>query len=746
MQYLLFFGLCFQSYSLFAQITGNILDEASNPVAYANILLLQSSDSLLAKGTLTDENGNFSIDGIEKGQYILNVSFIGYQDWSSEIFDFEGSKNFNGIRLTTNAVALEGVEVKAQKMLVQQSKEGTVVNVQSSLLTRGSSALQVLERSPGIFIDRRDGNISLNGQTGVRLMINGKIIRLSINESIAMLNGMSADNIEKIELLTNPSAKYEADGAGLINIVLKKDQSQGTNGSISLSVGYGWKEKASASLNLNHRRSDVNVYGSYTFSHDHSFLTWIGGGTENIPVLGGDLEVDFFFENDPKIQNHNFTLGVDKEWNDKTDVGASINLIRASDRSNILNAVSYIMPPDSFINMQIRINNHSQWNNWLSSAYLEHHLDSKGKFNITADYLSFKNQNPTIANSQYFNRNQELLQPESELFADQVLSESETDIAIGVLKIDFEQQLNDALKIQTGLKGTYSGTSNSGSAIRNFQEAWEADDRYANKNSMIEKIGAAYASFDWQMNPSLNLTLGARYEYWNRQFSPSTTDNRKRGKLFPSVFLTKQISDISNLNCSYTQRITRPDFNDLASFARYNGPISVFSGNPLLRPMITDNLRLAYQYKSYNFSLHYNHSDNPIARYQLATNEAGNLISVSPQNVVYEQRIGGQINVNQEVTPWWTMNISVTAEQRKFELSHTPESVAESYFAANFNGSQRFQLPKDFSFELSGWYLTPFYDGSRRHDGFGHHQSTVVINVLGMMKLLKYVDLLIAPV
>lgn len=715
------FSLCFLSYFSFAQISGMVVDDASNPIPYANVLLLNATDSLLVQGTLSEEDGSFSINQIGKGQYLLSISFIGYQDWYSSVFSLEENrvKNFGQALLKTDAVALQGVEIKAQKMLVQQSNEGTIINVQSSLLTRGSSALQVLERSPGIFIDRRDGNISLNGQTGIRLMINGKIMRLSINEAIAMLNGMSADNIEKIELLTNPSSKYEADGAGLINIVLKKNQEKGTNGSISLSAGYGWKEKASASLNLNHRRASANIYGSYTFSHDHSFLTWFGGGTEDVPVLGGDLEVDFLFENDPKIQNHNFTLGIDKEWNEDTDIGISINIIRASDRSNILNNTSYLIYPDSFINIQIGINNHSQWNNLLSSAYLEHRLTSKGKLNISADYLSFKNQNPTIANSQYFNRDEELTRPESELFADEVMSKSHTDISIGVLKIDFEQALNDVLKIQTGIKGTYSETGNLGSATSSIQEVWEEDERYTNKNNMVEKIGAAYASFDWQMNTSWSLTLGARYEYWNRQFSPPTVDNRKRGKLFPSLFLAKQISDASRLNLSYTQRITRPDFNDLASFARYNGPLSVFSGNPLLRPMITDNLRLAYQYKSYNFSLHYNYNDHPIARYQLTTNEAGNLISVAPQNVVYERKIGGQINVNQEITPWWTINLSATVEQRKFELSHTPESVTETYFAANFNGSQRFKLPKDFSFEISGWYLTPFYDGSRSHDGFG---------------------------
>ena len=716
----IFMSLFTATFSI-AQITGKLIDQDKNPIAYANVMLLNVSDAVLVKGTLTDEMGQFGLVSIPAGQYQVQISFIGFQDWKSAIFELKAGeeKVLETIELLPSAVALEGVEVKAQKMLVQQIKEGTVLNVQSSLLTRGSTALQVLERSPGVFIDRQDGNISLNGQAGVRIMLNGKVIRLSVNEIITMLSGMSADNIEKIELLTNPSAKYEADGgAGLINIVFKKDQNEGTNGSISLSAGYGWREKASSNISLNHRKADLNFYGSYAFTHDHSFLTWFGEGIQDIPILGGSSMVNFAFENDPKIQSHNINLGIDKTWSEQTDIGASVNLIRSSDKSNIINENSYLVYPDSFWQAQIGIQNHNQWNNLLSSAYLEHRIKNAGKLSVNADYLLFKNQNPTLANSQFFDRDESVIQPESEIFANHIRSTSETDIWIGVLKLDYEQQLNDALKWETGLKASWSETTNFGATLRQEDENWVEDIRFANANGMSEKIGAAYTSFDWQVNSSLSLSLGARYEYWDRQFEQAGI-NRKRGKLFPSLFVSKQFSDISRFNLSYTQRITRPDFNDLASYSRYNGPTSVFSGNPLLQPMLSNNLRLAYQYKSYNFALYFNNSDHPIARYQLVGNASSDLIIVAPQNVVFERNFGLQVNLNQEITSWWSMNLNITSEHRTFELEHTPKTVKESYFAANMNGSQRFQLPKDFALELSAWYLTPFYDGSRRHKAFG---------------------------
>src|ERR1700754_2868500 len=183
---------------------------------------------------------------------------------------------------------LKTIIVRGAKPLFQQQINGTVVNAGNSILTKGSSVLEVLERSPGVVIDRRSNAISLNGKNGVLVLINGKQLRMSMDQLVDLLNSMPADNIEKIELLTSPPANYDADGnAGMINIVLKKNRKKGTNGSLSLAGGYGYREKASAGLNLSHNTRNIDMYGAWSFSHDRSAMDWHARSAQDLPLIGG---------------------------------------------------------------------------------------------------------------------------------------------------------------------------------------------------------------------------------------------------------------------------------------------------------------------------------------------------------------------------------------------------------------------------------------------------------------------------
>ena len=234
---------------------------------FANVRLMQSADSVFVQGEVTDINGSFTISPPD-GSYFLQVTLIGYADWFSKSFEIGVNSNysFEDIVLEEDVIALDGVEVTAQKLLIEENAEGTVVNVGTSIMTQGSSALQLLQGSPGVIVDERDNNVLLNGQTGTLVMINGKRVRMSTSELVTFLSGMSADNVDKIELLTNPGAKYDAEGGGIINLVLKRDDRQGTNGTLSLSAGYGHGQKETVSLNLSHREEKMAYYGSYSFS------------------------------------------------------------------------------------------------------------------------------------------------------------------------------------------------------------------------------------------------------------------------------------------------------------------------------------------------------------------------------------------------------------------------------------------------------------------------------------------------
>lgn len=248
-------------------ITGKVVDDMGEPLPFANVLLLLPSDSTLIKGEVTNLDGKYSFDNVPVGEYLLSVTMVGYGNSYTGIFYLEEDtpKNISTISMRENTALLRTVEVIAKKPLFEQKIDRMVVNVANSVTSAGSNALEVLERSPGVIVDRLNGNISMAGKNGVVVMINGKISRIPRGAVVQMLEGMNADNIEKIELITTPPANFDAEGnAGFIHIVLKQNADEGTNGSFTLNAGYGVHEKFGGSININYRKNKVNLYGDYS--------------------------------------------------------------------------------------------------------------------------------------------------------------------------------------------------------------------------------------------------------------------------------------------------------------------------------------------------------------------------------------------------------------------------------------------------------------------------------------------------
>lgn len=706
--------------SLQAQISGKVQDDQQSPLSLINIRLLTATDSSFVQGTQTDEAGRFTIPISTPGQYFLRFTAIGQADQyigPLTITDSTKMMELGAISMSEQALELEGVEVVAKKMLLQQNKEGTVINVGSSVMTQGSSALQVLERSPGIFIDQRNNTIALNGQNGVSILLNGKRLQLTVAEVVSMLEGMSADNIEKIELLTSPSAKYEAAGAGgLINIVLKKNREVGTNGSLSVSGGFGEGPKTMNSLRLTHQNARSNLSASYSYTLDHSATGFHAIGSNVVPVLGGAFDFDFLNYSEQKLSSHNLNLGYEQNLSENTVLGGSLLWQKSQRRFGVLNLANYSFSRDSLLRARININGNNRWDNVISNLYLERTWGEKGKVKLDLDYLRFDSENPTLASSQFLNLKEEQVQPEGDFFTAANRGRSHTQIDIGVLKVDAEKEFASQLKWEGGIKASYSQTANNAQIEKKEQESWQLDARSTTSVDLIETIGAAYSSFHYPIGRSMELSLGARFEYWERQ-SPSSTVTF--GRLFPSLFFSKQFSERSQFQFSYTQRITRPDYNDLASFLVYNGPLSVFTGNPLLKPTITQNARLAYQHNALNFSMTYKYDENPIVRYQVVENAEGDLVLVSPQNMAYQKNLSLQTDIPVDVTPWWSFNMGIVGSLREFQLTHTKEQVVKGYMTYNLYGNHNVELSKSLSLELSGWYNGSAYDGSRHYKGFG---------------------------
>jgi iron complex outermembrane recepter protein len=732
------FLLCSFVHSAHTQVSGKLVNGKGNPIPSANVLLLNSSDSILIKAVTSNDSGLFRFDNVNKGAYILEISSSGYVSWHSPVFTLSGTvtqKEFSSIAMEEDSSALKEVVITSEKPPFQQKPEGTIVNVESSVLSKGSTALQVLERSPGVLINHRDNSIELNGKAGVTVMLDGKQMRMSMEQLVTLLSGMSADNIASIELFTTPPAKYDAEGsAGLINIMMKKNKRQGTNGSVSLTGGYGYGEKGMGSINLSHNTNKINVYGSYNYSHNRTYSDMYITSGQHMPFLGGDVYVAGWF-NTKLIQNsHDAVIGTDIKINKKITVGANVSLNISNSAPVNFTDAGYNILPDSLLQFTGINKGYNHWTNLANSIYLEKAIRPGEKINISADYLYFNNTNDYEVQSSFIDKHGTQAGTNESLFAPGQKGFADTRIQVGVAKLDYTRELNKKTKLETGIKGAYTRSVSLSGIESLVNGVWTGSEATSNNIVMKEGIGAVYASVNSQLNPSTNLTIGARYEYSNTNMDNATSEknitHRKLGAFFPGIFFSKKINDKSTLSLSYTKRISRPSYNDLASYVAYSDPTAVYTGNPFLQPTITHNIKLGYNYNGYAFSLLFSRDRNAISRYQLSESPAHDILFISPKNLPWQNYLTLQATLPFKVSDWWTMNYSLLGGLRQYKVDHVLYPFQNTYWAYSFNFSQIFKLPADFTAEVSGRYNSTSYNGTVRIKGYG------VLNA-GIKKELK---------
>ncbi|KAA9035940.1 TonB-dependent receptor [Ginsengibacter hankyongi] len=406
-----YFGYCSAQFG----ISGKVVNENNEPVAGATVLLLQQRDSALVRGVITSHSGNYLFEKITAGLYFIRCSYTGFELLDSKPFELKGNKGNPGmelLKLLQKQVKLSDVKVVAKKPLFEQKIDRLVINVSNSITSAGSTALEVLERSPGIIVDRQNNTISMNGKNGIVVMINGKISHMPVTAIVQMLSGMNSDNIEKIELITTPPANLDAEGnAGYINIVLKTNNSYGTNGSYSLTGGYSRGAIAEASINFNHRKGKVNFYGDYTFSDHHSQqlfsfyhkVTYQGKATEN----NSDSHRDF------EQFNQNARLGLDYQVTKKTVIGA---LVSGYDNRWTMNAnTDGTVTINGNLDSLLGISNHehNNWSNVSGNFNVQHSFSDSEKLSFNLDYIYFRDDNGVRYLNNYYDGRSKFIRDEN---------------------------------------------------------------------------------------------------------------------------------------------------------------------------------------------------------------------------------------------------------------------------------------------------------------------------------------------
>lgn len=698
------------------KIQGFVRSETNLSIPFSTVLLLNAKDSSLVKGAVAGENGNFLFENIKAGRFVLSASMVAYQKKYSTIFEAgELNKQSMILVLPEESKSLKEVVVVAKKPLFEQQIDKLVVNVENSVTAAGGTALEVLELSPGITVNKQNNSMTMSGKSGVMVMLNGKLTRLPMETVIQMLDGMSASTIEKIELITTPSAKYDAEGdAGIINIVTKKNLNFGTNGSFSGTFGYGWYERPTATLNLNHRNEKLNIYGDYTYSRFHAWQQF--KSNRNIQKTDGVENTGFVVDRYPLNNNHSAKVGFDYNLSQNTTFSG---LVSAFNNHATMQAPSLsstfknnMLIQQSLLNLDVI----SLWQNLMLNLSMRHIFKNKQEWSIDVDKLFYSNNNPsnyTIGFTDFLSNKKE-----QQLFK----TSKKTPIQFWVIKTDFLRPINTKGKLEFGLKFSTTTLRNDVEMERNTLNEWIIDSTFTQHYKMAESIEAAYTNFNYQFTTKTSIQAGLRYE--STQTDINTLDgkslvHRRYGNLFPSVFFSHKLSKSHTLNLSYARRVTRPSYNDLAPFVIFGDLNTFFYGNEKLLPTISDAVQASYTLKDkYILSVKYSHDKNRIVGFIPHPDVINNRLNYYAENMDGFNTVSVNVSTPVEITKWWQSQNNFIGNRQHIVTVFQNTPVNRSTVNFQLNSSHTFKLPNKFTAELTFTYNSPQLVGFQRLRAF----------------------------
>lgn len=710
------------------RVSGSLTDLEGNPLAAANVLLLTAADSSLVLSQLSSDNGGFQFNGLETGRYLLGFYLVGFFKSYSQPFDLGAGASevaLGTLVMQENQTQLDEVSVVARRPFLEQKIDRMVVNVANSITNAGGNALEVLQRSPGVQVNRLTKAISLLGKEGVIIMINGKISRMPPDAVVQMLEGMNANNIDRIELIHTPPSNFDAEGtAGIINIVLLRSTNDGLNGGYSLNAGHGKGAKYGASGYFNYRKNKLNWYGNYEYNYNLNpqiFTNYRGVYTNG----------DFLETNSDSRRPHtptstqNARLGLDWQASPKTVVGILGTFYDRNWFMKAENEVSYsrngvvenriLMPNDEV--------NHAQ--SFAVNANLSHQISSKQTLNVDADLVQYHISNPSHYEILQYQPNETLLS----LYKLRI--EKETPIRMAVAKADYTAQLNNKMNLEAGAKMTLIRFDNDVrvDSLPGQQNDWLVIPALSSLFHLNEEVAAAYGSFSWKLDAKSDLKAGLRYEYTQTNLGSETQPNvvdRQYGSWFPSLFLTRNLPSNQQLQLSYSRRIQRPQITQLAPWLIFSDPSTLLTGNPALQPSFTDAFQLNYNIKSWRMGVSYSIETEAmrlLPRVNPETNRQENTFA----NLGTERMLSGNLYIPFRPKKWWDSQHTLFVISTNNDFTVEGQSVLLKTLVFGFNATHTFTLPAAFSLEISGNYLSPGIWGVT------HWRATGALNI-GLQK------------
>jgi iron complex outermembrane recepter protein len=729
-----------------AKITGKIKNPAGNAVVAATVSLFSAADSSFVKAEVTNSAGNYEMEQVKAGNYFITATYSGMQKSSSAAFAVKDGENFTADAIVLQAAntQLGGVTVTGtyKKPMIEVKADKTIFNVESSINATGSNAMELLQKSPGVVVDK-DDNISMKGKNGIRIYIDGRATEMDNKSLAAYLRSINSVDIEAIEMISNPSAKYDASGnAGIINIKLKKNKKYGLNGSVSGGLNVGKTPKTSSSLGLNYRNKKVNIFSNYSNN-------WGDNESQiNLYRKQADSAYDQKGININGGWGHNIKAGIDIYANSENTLG----FIVTGNFNNNTSLSSSRTPISSLANGQIgqvlyATNDIPGSNRNINYNFNYRFADTTGReFNLDANYGSYKSTAKSFQPNYYKQPFTEILNYEK-IYT----NSTPTDINIFTAKFDYEKPWAKG-KLGYGAKFSNVKTDNtfdfydviSGVSFKNLDRS--------NKFAYTENVNAAYVNYSRQFNPKWAVQGGLRVENTTSEgkLESSTNQNDKNVKRsytdpFPSAAITFNASMKHSFNLTYSRRIDRPSYQDLNPFENKLDELTYQKGNAFLKPQYTNSIELTHTFLyRFNTTIGYSHIKDYST--QIIDTAEKTRAFITQKNLASQDIYSINFSLPFQITKWWSLFANINAFHSQYKAKFDDgKTINLGVNSMSLYVQQGFTFKDGFSAEISGFYSAPTIWGgtfqSKAMGGMDVGVQKLLFNNKGSIKF-SYTDIL----
>ncbi|WP_394767767.1 TonB-dependent receptor domain-containing protein [Ferruginibacter sp.] len=697
-------------YAQLSSINGHISNAAGKSPGGTTILLYRFTDSLLIKTAIADDKGDYEINQVSAGKYFIRCSFSGYTKISTSFFSVGENEIVTApaLVLLIENKRLQDVTVtdNYKKNIIEVTAGKTVFNVENSINATGSTAFELLQKSPGVLTDK-DDNISLRGKNGVRVYIDGRAVPMDAAELAGYLKSIPSSDIESIEMISNPSAKYDASGnAGIINIKLKKNNTIGFNGSASAGLNVGINPKTNASLGLNYRNSKVNIFGSYNNNWSNNDNTF------NLYRLQNDTIYD-----QKNLQNitgwsHNIKAGADFFASKKSTLGIiftgnfSNNTVFSQSRTPSISAKTGITDRILYATNTIPgVTENVNFN--VNYRY----ADTTGhEINIDVDHGFYNSRKSSYQPNQYYTP-----VPETLLYEKNYRNNTPINITINTQKIDYAMPYKKG-QLSAGVKFSFVKTNNVFNLYNVINNQDYIDLNQSNTFFFNENVLAGYINYTIPLNKKLNLSAGVRVENTSskslliradgmRQTDEQT--NRNYTDLFPSAGLSFIPNEKNSFSFNYSRRIDRPNYNDLNPFESRVDELTSIKGNAFLKPQYSNSFQLTHTYKS-RFTTTIGYSQvKDFSTFIIDTTEKTRVF-ITKKNLASQNIASINFSLPFKITKWWDAYTSVDLYNSKYNANFGNAKIVNiNVTTFGLYARQTFKMGNGFSGEISGYYTSP---------------------------------------